>query len=367
MLARELIRNFYEKEGSFENIKKHSAYKYLSECYHNEREHKDIDGFEEYLYMQLGYVSDAKLKAKERYQLRKLAVESSVNESAREELVKRLGVHTSLEVSDACNALGVEPYKIKKNVKDLQTIGVSPEILNHETLINILKVYAYLIRNNETIKLTDGQGNQFTFSYLCKSFANATNLREVKSRLDSAPHLFDLVKAMKISIKQSNIKEIRVVNNVIYVPKTENLVKYKEDLRKLALYAALTGLDYFSFADKKKVMSLLYDLCDRRYVRNKEYLELLDIAHSKNTTVQEIMNTQGIGWVDFEKVYDRYGFIAQPLPENKVSIFLPGCDTAGVIGIDVLVDIMNRGLLKNLILRGGVFCFETPEGLIQIS
>ena len=366
MLARELIRNFYEREGSFKDIKKHSAYRYLSECYTKEKEKNNIDGFEEYLYMQLGYVSDARLKAKERYQLRKLAVESRDNESAREELAKRLGVNNAIQISEACNSLGVEPYKITKNAKDLQSIGVSPDILNHDILIDILKVYAYLIRNNTTVKLRDAQGNQFTFAYMCKSFANATSLREVKKRLDSAPKLFELVKMMKISIKQSSIKEIRVVNNTIYVPKTENLVKYKEDIRNLAFYAALTGLDYFSFADKKKVMNLLYELCDRRFVKTKNYLDLLDIAHSKNTTVQEIMNTQGVGWIDFEKQYDEYGFVAQLLSSGKLSVFLPNQPVACVIKAETFVDLLNKNLLKDTVCMNGIFCLKTPNGLVQI-
>lgn len=270
MLANRLVRNYYEKNGSFKNIEKEFFYNDFKDSIGN----KDITNE---LYKCIGFKDSPELSAEMSYKYRHLYLTRKFSK-----LYKLLNVNTMEALVDA--------------LKSMNCIGIIEEPVTEIPNIQLVKLIAEYYRTDTTVKFDTDTGS-ISFSDLISGASLLDKMSQLKQYVNS--------KVFKLAIKSLINKwecipgcQPTIELGVVYTP-TPLSVKERNEIKRNAVYEAAFNSSRISLTSRLKVLNLVTaDIVNLYDFSPDNYRALIDVSLSLGLTIQELFNLCDLNYID---------------------------------------------------------------------
>ena len=295
IIVKRCIRSYYEQHGNFDGIENTKFYKDVEKLASQQNV-----SVEQFLYITLGYKNDSDLTSVERYNYRK-------------DFVKR-------DLAKLKNLFNVKSNKELVNIlENLECLGTSAEKPRELANYEYVKLIASYLKYNRT-RVFQINGGYITFGQLMASVSlcdtEASINKELKSDIfktaakDVAPH-----------VKYIEGVEPVIQMGTLYTPKKFTPVE-RNKLLDDALMEALFNISKIRLANRLDVISMvnsgLVNLAEKFTLR---YLTLLDIAHSLDLTVSELIEICGLRYVNILEQVEDMNCTVEMFGSDTVKVF----------------------------------------------
>lgn len=294
MLAKRLVRNYYEKNGSFKNIEKQFFYNDFKELIGNNNVTNE-------LYKCIGFKDTPELSAEMAYKYRQLYV---TRKFAR--LYKLLNVNTMEALVDA--------------LKSMNCVGIIEEPVKEISNLDLVKLIAEYYRTDTTVTF-DTNTCRISFSDLISGASLIDKMSQLKQYVNS--------KVFRLAIKS-------LINNwecvpgcqptielgVVYTPQPLT-VKERNEIKRNAVYEAAFNSSRISLNSRLKVLNLVTsDIVNLYDFAPDNYRALIDISLSLGLTIRELFELCDLNYIDTESQVLDTGASVTLVDRNKVKLYV---------------------------------------------
>lgn len=299
MLEERLVRNYYEKNGSFDGIQNQFFYNDFKKLIGD----KDIKNE---LYKCIGFKDTPELSAKTAYKYRKLYVTRKFSK-----LYKILNVTTMEALVDA--------------LKSMDCVGTIEEPVEQIPNLNLVKLIAEYYRTDTTVKFDTGTA-KISFSDLIKGASLLDKMSQLKQYVNS--------KIFKLAIK-SLINKWEYIPNcqptielgVVYTP-FQLSVKERNEIKRNAVYEASFNSSKITLSTRLKVLNLVTtDIVNLYDFSPENYRALIDISLSLGITIKDLFELCDLNYIDTEYQVLDTGASITLVNSSKVKLYVSSSRT----------------------------------------
>lgn len=277
MLIKILIKNYFERNGSFKGLETTDIFQEIQEK--AQSANKTTKAF---LYEELGYTAIGGCSAFEVYEIRRAIAECDL-----QTLKKYFKEENIEEIRQAASILGIKTKTLRK-----KKIKVKEDF---KELVKVL--FTYFKESSDCTVPVEIEGSIQSIrlaDYVQIELSKNSNIE------DGINHLTEIMD--KITFKAVVGKGPIISNNVFVIPNkiTNQERKY---VINTALTLLITDISYLPKAWVKDFGNILF----KNITDEKNYLDVLDLCYSSEKTYKELLSDLGINVPDYLKSYELLG------------------------------------------------------------
>lgn len=327
MLIKQLVRSHYELSGDF------MSFPFMDELTVAAQKQNVSDPRELYFQL-LGYKADGTLTSYERYKYRKLHAKGDIK-----------ALTTNLKLSNKSEI--VEVLRQLECLSEKGKVGPVKEVdPSNERLARILS--EYLVNNEEKLLWSKDKSQLFSTYYSRMRFTKSR--KDLESILQSKQFLSATQIALPQVVYKKNCSPV-ISQGMFFVPYKLSPDKLNEIIQLAILQGLVRKLD----VPETVYFYLVQNALNYPFVKDTEYLRLLDWSHSLRMTVSEMFSKCGLKFVDRVKYYTEFRVLPFLISNDKYLIFSSASDEQSkhvILNTNQLVSFVRTDVLRTLSWEG---------------